>query len=44
VGAGRGKVSLYKRKECIQKNIPEEEAVDKLIQLIKDNGDYVEKE
>jgi (E)-4-hydroxy-3-methylbut-2-enyl-diphosphate synthase len=37
-------VSLYKRKECIQKNIPEEEAVDKLIQLIKDNGDYVEKE
>lgn len=40
VGAGRGKVSLYKRKECIEKNIPEEEAVDKLIELIKANGDY----
>ena len=40
VGAGRGKVSLYKRKECVEKNIPEEEAVDKLIALIKANGDY----
>lgn len=40
VGAGRGKISLYKKKECIEKNIPEEEAVDKLIELIKANGDY----
>lgn len=40
VGAGRGKVSLYKRKECIEKNIPEEEAVERLIELIKANGDY----
>ena len=40
VGAGRGKISLYKKKECIEKNIPEEEAVDKLIELIKSNGDY----
>lgn len=44
VGAGRGKVSLYKRKECIEKNIPEEEAVDRLIALIKSNGDYKEGE
>lgn len=44
VGAGRGKVSLYKKKECIEKNIPEEEAVEKLIELIKSNGDYREKE
>ena len=43
VGAGRGKVSLYKKKECIEKNIPEEEAVEKLIELIKANGDYTEK-
>ncbi|MBV4205327.1 4-hydroxy-3-methylbut-2-en-1-yl diphosphate synthase [Bacteroides salyersiae] len=43
VGAGRGKVSLYKRKECIEKNIPEEEAVEKLIELIKRNNDYTEK-
>ena len=40
VGAGRGKVSLYKRKECIEKNIPEEQAVEKLIELIKANSDY----
>lgn len=42
VGAGRGKVSLYKRKECIEKNIPEEQAVEKLIELIKANSDYHE--
>lgn len=44
VGAGRGKISLYKRKQCIEKNIPEEEAVEKLIELIKANGDYTEEE
>lgn len=43
VGAGRGKISLYKRKECVEKNIPETEAVEKLIELIKANGDYEEK-
>jgi len=42
VGAGRGKVSLYKKKECIERNIPEDEAVDKLIELIKVNGDWYE--
>ncbi|MBO5085357.1 MAG: 4-hydroxy-3-methylbut-2-en-1-yl diphosphate synthase [Bacteroidaceae bacterium] len=35
VGAARGKVSLYRKKECIEKNIPEEQAVDKLLQLIE---------
>lgn len=35
VGAGPGRVSLYKNKECIEKNIPEADAVDKLMQLIK---------
>ena len=43
VGAGRGKISLYKKKECIEKNIPEDQAVEKLIELIKANGDYTEK-
>lgn len=43
VGAGRGKISLYKQKECIEKNIPEAEAVEKLLELIKANGDYTEK-
>lgn len=42
VGAGRGKVSLYKKRECIEKNIPEEDAVNKLIELIKQNGDWHE--
>ena len=34
VGAGRGKISLYRKKECIEKNIPEEQAVEKLLKLI----------
>ena len=37
VGAGRGKISLYKQKVCVEKNIPEEEAVDKLLELIKND-------
>ncbi|MBQ5627578.1 MAG: (E)-4-hydroxy-3-methylbut-2-enyl-diphosphate synthase [Bacteroidaceae bacterium] len=35
VGAARGKVSLYRRKECVEKNIPEEEAIERLLQLIE---------
>ena len=35
VGAGRGKISLYRKKECVLKNIPEEEAVEKLLELIR---------
>ena len=35
VGAGRGKISLYKQKVCVEKNIPEEEAVEKLLELIE---------
>lgn len=42
VGFGRGKVSLYKKKECIEKGINEDEAVDRLIALIKENGDWEE--
>jgi len=36
VGAGRGKISLYRQKECVEKNIPEEEAVEHLLRLIKE--------
>lgn len=39
VGAARGKVSLYKKKECVERNIPAEEAVEKLLRLIRENGD-----
>ncbi|MBR5030595.1 MAG: flavodoxin-dependent (E)-4-hydroxy-3-methylbut-2-enyl-diphosphate synthase, partial [Muribaculaceae bacterium] len=42
VGAAVGKISLYKGKECIEKNIPEAEAIPRLIDLIKQNGDWVE--
>jgi (E)-4-hydroxy-3-methylbut-2-enyl-diphosphate synthase len=40
VGSARGKIDLYKNKTCIHKNIPEAEAVERLVQLIKDNGDW----
>ncbi len=39
VGAARGKVSLYKKQICVEKNIPTEEAVEKLLELIRANGD-----
>lgn len=42
VGAEPGKISLYKKKECVERSIPQEEAVERLIQLIKENGDWVE--
>lgn len=35
VGAGRGRISLYRGKECIERNIPEEEAVEHLLKLIE---------
>ena len=35
VGAGAGKISLYKGKECVEHNIPEGEAVERLLRLIK---------
>ena len=35
VGAARGKVSLYRKKVCVEKNIPEEQAVERLLQLIE---------
>ncbi len=44
VGAGRGKVSLYKKQTCIEKNVPESEAVEHLINLIKSYGDWKEPE
>jgi len=37
VGAGAGRISLYKGKECVKKNIPEAEAVDDLLRLINDH-------
>jgi len=42
VGTGVGKITLYKGKQVVQRNIASEQAVDALITLIKDNGDWVE--
>lgn len=44
VGAEHGKISLYRKKELVEKNIPQAEAVEHLIRLIKDHGDWVEPE
>ncbi len=40
VGAAPGRITLYKGREVIQKNIPQEEALDRLIELIKQHGDW----
>lgn len=42
VGAGPGKVNLYKGKQLVKKNIPESEAIDELIKLIKISGDWID--
>ena len=42
VGAAAGKISLYKGKQCIERNIPQEEAIPHLIALIKANNDWIE--
>ena len=44
VGAGPGKVTLYRSREVVKKNIPSEEAVEELINLIKVHGDWLEPE
>ena len=38
VGAAAGRISLYRNKECVEKNIPQEEAIPRLITLIKADG------
>jgi len=43
VGTGKGKITLYKEQSVVEKNIPEDEAVTALINLIKAHGDWVEK-
>lgn len=42
VGTGPGKISLYKEKEVVKRNVPEEQAVDDLIALINEHGDWIE--
>ena len=44
IGAGKGKVMLYKGQQLFQKNIDESNAVEALIRLIKDSGDWKERD
>jgi len=44
VGTGVGKITLYKGKEVVERNITSEKAVDALIDLIKKHGDWIEKQ
>lgn len=43
VGSGVGKITLYKGKEVVKRNVPSEVAVDELINLLKENDAWVEK-
>jgi (E)-4-hydroxy-3-methylbut-2-enyl-diphosphate synthase len=43
VGSGPGKITLYKGKEVVKRNVPSEIAVDELIGLLRENGAWVEK-
>ena len=42
VGSGPGKISLYVGKECVERNIPTDQAEERLVQLIKDHGKWVD--
>lgn len=44
VGTGPGKITLYKEKQVVKRNVPEREAVEALIQLIDEHGDWLEAE
>lgn len=42
VGAGPGRITLYKGREVVERSIPQEQALDRLITLIKSHGDWIE--
>ena len=44
VGSGPGRITLYKGKEVVRKNVPTGQAVDELINLIQEHGDWIEPE
>jgi len=43
VGSGKGKITLYRGQEVVRRGVPEAEAVDRLIEIIKEDGKWVEK-
>lgn len=42
VGSGPGRITLYKGKEVVRRNLPTAQAVDELVALIKEGGDWIE--
>jgi len=42
VGGAKGRITLYKEKVVVKKNVPEGNAVNELIQLIKESGDWID--
>ncbi|GAB4402975.1 MAG: 4-hydroxy-3-methylbut-2-en-1-yl diphosphate synthase [Microscillaceae bacterium] len=44
VGSGKGKITLYRGKEVVKRAVPSEKAVDELIELIKEDGNWLERE
>jgi len=44
VGSGPGRITLYKGKEVVRKNVPTAQAVDELVNLIREHGDWIELE
>ena len=44
VGSGKGKITLYKGKDVIKRGVPSENAVDELIEIIKEGGHWIEPE
>ncbi|MEP2772376.1 MAG: (E)-4-hydroxy-3-methylbut-2-enyl-diphosphate synthase [Fulvivirga sp.] len=44
VGSGKGKITLYKGQEVMKRGVPSEHAVDELIEIIREDGQWVEPE
>jgi (E)-4-hydroxy-3-methylbut-2-enyl-diphosphate synthase len=44
VGSGVGKISLYRGQKVVERNLNQEVAVDRLIQIIKEDGKWFEKD
>ncbi len=42
VGSGKGKITLYRSKEVVKRNVPSANAVDELIELIREDGNWIE--
>ena len=42
VGAAQGKINLFHGKTCVERNVPAERAVERLIDLIKEKGEWVD--